>query len=91
MSDEGPTSKVNQFLELFGMSAIEALEERSTTEHEGPPPLCAACYNETIWSSKERRWRCPDHPQARLRPPSPPVASVPAASEEDTAHSEQEP
>ena len=90
MSDEGPTSKVNQLLELFGMSAIEALEARVAIERGGPPPLCAACYNETLWSSEEGRWRCPDHPNARLRPLSPQVASAPAASEEDE-HQEQEP
>ena len=67
MSDEGPGKKVvNQFLELFGMSAIEG-RDALNIRPAGPAPLCAACYNEVVWDQSELRWRCPDHPRAALK------------------------
>ena len=67
MSDEGAGKKVvNQFLELFGMSAIEGRDPLSIRP-TGPAPLCAACYNEAAWDQRELRWRCPDHPRAALK------------------------
>ena len=67
MSDEGAGKKVvNQFLELFGMSAIEG-RVVTTAQPAGPVPLCAACYNEAVWDQNEGRWRCPDHSNSSLK------------------------